>query len=197
MRRTHWKLGLGALAAGLSMMLTVSPAHAAYAGNSGAYSTSYVDGAGSLTDDFGDHFNELGNSLCYGCGESSNTDIVMLWQSILASEHLLDFHEIDGYFGSRTRAATVKWQQRHGLDDDGMVGNATWSKADDRLRWYGSTLRYRSGGHFGFVEFHRGDSSKSSDGGAYHLHKVMQGDGVYVFETGTRVYHRSKTVDHY
>ncbi|MEU1044955.1 hypothetical protein ABZ400_07355 [Streptomyces sp. NPDC005897] len=58
-------------------------------------------------------------------------------------------------------------------------------------------MRYRSGGPFGFVEFHRGDSSKNHDGGAYHLHKVMQGDGVHVFATGTRVYHRSKTVDHY
>ncbi|AXL90515.1 peptidoglycan-binding protein [Streptomyces sp. CB09001] len=195
--KKRWKIGLAALASGMATVLAVVPAQAAYSQNSGAYGTSFVDGAGSLTDDFGDHFDELGNSLCNGCGESSNTDIVMLWQSILVSEHLLDFQDVDGYFGSQTKAATIKWQQRHGLDDDGMVGDATWSKADDRLRWSGSSVRYSSGGPFGFVEFHRGDSSKYHDGGAYHLHKIMQGDGVYVFETGTRVYHRSKTVSHY
>ncbi|KUO21577.1 peptidoglycan-binding domain-containing protein [Streptomyces dysideae] len=178
-------------------MLTVSPAQAAYAGNSGAYGTTFVDGAGALTDDFGDHFEELGNSLCYGCSESSNTDIVMLWQSILAAEHLIETYDIDGYFGAQTKAATIEWQKRYGLTADGWVGDATWSKADDRLRWNGSTVHYSSGGLFGYVELHRGDTSKYHDGGAYHLHKVMQGDGVYVFETGTRIYLRSRTISHY
>ncbi|WP_437027100.1 peptidoglycan-binding domain-containing protein [Streptomyces sp. enrichment culture] len=180
----------------MSLLLAVGTAHAAYAGNSGAYSTSYVDGAGSVTDDFGDHFEELGNSLCQGCGESWGTDIVMLWQSILAAEHLLELSEIDGYFGTQTRRATVKWQSFYGLTADGKVGDKTWGKADDRLRWSnnGSTVGYISGIRYGSVTFHRGSSSKSRDGGAYHLHKVNRGDGVQVFYNGTRIHHRSKTI---
>ncbi|MEU4446945.1 peptidoglycan-binding protein [Actinosynnema sp. NPDC050801] len=190
-----WKSGFVALSAAVATVLSVSPAQADYPGNSDSYGTTFVDGDGTLTDDFGDHFEELGNSLCYGCGESSNTDIVMLWQSILVAEHYLDFHDVDGDFGSKTKAATIQWQRSRGLDADGMVGDATWSRADDRLVWVGSTVRYKSAGLFGFVELHRGDSDKYHDGGAYHLHKVMQGDGVDVYtSSGTRIFHRVKTI---
>lgn len=189
-----WNLGLGALATGLALVAAVSPAPAAYAANSGAYVTTLVDGDGAVTDDFGDHFDELGNSLCHGCGKSSNTDIVMLWQSILAAEHLMEPSDVGGDFGPVTKTATITWQRRHGLSGDGMVGDATWSRADDKLSWVGSAVRYRSGGLFGFVEFHRGDTTRSHDGGAHHLHKVMQGDGGHVFETGTRIHLRSKTM---
>ncbi|MFJ9060120.1 hypothetical protein [Streptomyces sp. NPDC102409] len=105
------------MATGLALVTAVSPAHAAHAANSGAYGTTFEDGDAAATDDFGDHFGELGNSLCRGCGE-----------------------------------------------------------------------------FFGFVEFHRGDTTKSHDGGAHHLHRVMQGDGVHVFGTGTRIHLRSRTV---
>ncbi|KUN91428.1 peptidoglycan-binding domain-containing protein [Streptomyces caeruleatus] len=197
MNSRRWKLGLVALSATIATVLPMSSAQAAYASNSGSYGTTFVDGAGALTDDFGDHFEELGNSLCYGCGESSNTDIVVLWQAILVAEHYLDFHEADGTFGPKTKAATIEWQQSRGLTADGMVGDATWSKADDRLVWVGSTVRYKSAGLFGFVELHRGDTTKSQDGGAYHFHKVMQGDGVHVYDsTGTRIFHRVKTISH-
>ncbi|MFE7380678.1 hypothetical protein ACFU9F_09965 [Streptomyces zhihengii] len=66
-----------------------------------------------------------------------------------------------------------------------------------RLVWVGSTgstVRYKSAGDFGFVELHRGDSDKYRDGGAYHLHKVMQGDGVDVYTGSTRIFHRVKTI---
>ncbi|KUO18715.1 peptidoglycan-binding domain-containing protein [Streptomyces dysideae] len=198
MNHRGWKLGLVALSAAMATVLPMSSAQAAYASNSGSYGTTFVDGGGVLTDDFGDHFEELGNSLCVGCGESSGTDIVLLWQAILVAEHYLDFHEADGYFGPKTKEATIKWQRAAGLSADGMVGNATWSKADDRLVWVGSsTVRYKSAGLFGFVELHRGDTTKYQDGGAYHFHKVMQGDGVHVYEsTGTRIFHRVKTISH-
>lgn len=197
MNRRGWKLGLVALSATIATVLPMSSAQAAYASNSGSYGTTFVDGAGALTDDFGDHYEELGNALCYGCGESSNTDIVVLWQAILVAEHYLDFQDVDGDFGPKTKAATIKWQQSRGLAADGMVGNATWSKADDRLAWVGSTVRYKSAGLFGFVELHRGDTTKYQDGGAYHFHKVMQGDGVHVYDsTGTRIFHRVKTISY-
>ncbi|MET9422143.1 MULTISPECIES: peptidoglycan-binding domain-containing protein [unclassified Streptomyces] len=194
MDKNRWKLGLGLLAAGLSALLTVTPAHAAYPGNSGAYGTTFVDGDGALTDDFGEQYGELGNSLCYGCGNSTNTDIVKLWQSILASEQLLSIDAIDGQFGPATRDATKAWQQRYGLGADGMVGDATWGKADDRLYWGSDNAVYYDSSRVGEVRLFRGDSSKYRDGGAYHLGRVRQGDAVHAFDVGTRIYFSSLTV---
>ncbi|MFC8872228.1 peptidoglycan-binding protein [Streptomyces sp. NPDC057148] len=191
--KKRWKLGLAALAPAMATVLAVSPAHAAYSQNSGAYSTSFVDGAGSLTDDFGDHFDELGNSLCYGCGESSNTDIVVLWQSILVAEDLLDFGDIDGQFGPATRNATIKWQQRYGLSADGMVGDRTWSKADDRLVWLSRVdVSYTGKYNIGAVIFNRGSTSKVTDSGAYRIDEVYQYDGVKSMR-GSRIQFRSLT----
>ncbi|WP_151771504.1 peptidoglycan-binding domain-containing protein [Streptomyces abyssomicinicus] len=189
MSRISRKLGLVIGAAGLSALLTITPAHAAYPSNSDAYGTNYVDGDGVLTDDFGEQAGELGNSLCYGCGESSGTDIVKLWQSILASEHLLSIDAIDGYFGPATRGATKAWQTKNKLAADGMVGDATWSKADDLLRWNtsGTTVTYDSP-EAGSVTLYRGDNSKYRDGGAYHLHKVIRGDAVQVFDEGYKIF---------
>lgn len=194
MSKRRWKLGLGILAASLSTLLAVGPAHAAYAANSGAYSTTFVDGGGTLTDDFGDHYEELGNSLCYGCGNSSNTDIVVLWQSILAAEDFLDLGDIDGQFGPATRTATIAWQKRYGLTADGMVGNGTWSRADDRLVWLSSANVVYSGSHqSGAVSFFRGDSSKNTDSGAYKLAAVHQYDSVKNMG-GTRIHFNSSTI---
>lgn len=36
--------------------------------------------------------------------------------------------EADGDFGPQTRWVVVRFQRRHGLDDDGIVGRKTWSK---------------------------------------------------------------------
>ncbi|GCB46627.1 peptidoglycan-binding protein [Streptomyces sp. NL15-2K] len=173
------KIGLAAIAAGLATVLAVGPAHAAYSQNSGAYGTTFVDGADKLTDDFGDHFDELGNSLCYGCGNSWNTDIVVLWQSILVAEDLLNFGDIDGQFGPGTRDATIAWQKRYGLGADGKVGDNTWSKADDKLVWLSNVdITYTGKYNSGAVVFNRGSTSKTQDSGAYRVHEVFQYDGV-------------------
>ncbi|NYV73846.1 peptidoglycan-binding protein [Streptomyces sp. UH6] len=164
---------------GLATALAVDSAHAAVHKNSGAYSTSFVDGAGALTDDFGEQAGELGNSLCYGCGNSSGTDIVVLWQSILASEEFLTLGQIDGDFGPATRDATKAWQTRYGLSADGMVGDATWSKADDRLSWLSSSrVTYTAEYGSGAVVLHRGDPNRSQDDGAYELVQVYRHSGV-------------------
>ena len=34
----------------------------------------------------------------------------------------------DGKFGPRTDAAVSRWQERHGLKPDGLVGVKTWTK---------------------------------------------------------------------
>lgn len=193
MLRKQGKIGLAAMAAALATVLATAPAQAAYSQNSGAYSTTFVDGAGKLTDDFGDHFDELGNSLCHGCGESSNTDIVVLWQSILVAEDLLDFGDIDGQFGPGTRDATIAWQKRYDLGADGKVGDNTWSKADDRLVWLSNVdITYTGKYNSGAVAFHRGSTSKTQDSGAYKLAEVYQYDGVRSMR-GSRVHFNQLT----
>ncbi|MDQ0846104.1 peptidoglycan-binding protein [Streptomyces sp. V1I6] len=172
-------LAAAAVLSGLATALAVTPAQAAVSKNSGAYSSSFVDGAGALTDDFGEQAGELGNSLCYGCGNSSNTDIVVLWQSILAAEDFLTLSEIDGQFGPGSRDATKAWQRRYGLTADGMVGDATWSKADDRLRWLSSSrVSYAASYQSGAVTFHRGDPDIAQDSGAYKVAEVYRYDHV-------------------
>lgn len=169
-----------ALAAALgSSLLVAGPVHASHA-NEGAYGTSFVDGAGALTDDFGDHYGELGNSLCYGCGDSWNTDLVIMWQTILFSEGLIGGWDIDGQFGAQTRDATRAWQRRYGLDDDGLVGNATWSKADQFLYWTnnGWVAKY-VGVNGGYVNFRRGNSAYGE--GAYQFVGAAYGSTTIYF----------------
>ena len=197
-RKIGWRLGLGTLAVGLSTLLTVAPAQA-ITGNSGVYGTTFVDGAGSLTDDFGDHFSELGHSLCNGCSDSWNTDIVVMWQAILAAEGLIGFSGIDGKFGPGTASATKQWQARYGLTADGWVGDDTWRKADSRMRWtgqeYNATATYDATGD-GHISFERGNSyshSDPGDSGAYRVTGLSRGShGVWL--GGTRIHFHKRTV---
>lgn len=45
---------------------------------------------------------------------------VKIWQIIIGVT-------VDGHFGSKTEAATIAFQQKHGLEDDAIVGKNTWS----------------------------------------------------------------------
>ncbi|MFF3691406.1 peptidoglycan-binding protein [Streptomyces sp. NPDC002187] len=187
---------LAVLAAVVSMFLLAGTANAV-PGNSGVYGTTFVDGGGILTDDFGDHYSELGNSLCNGCADSRNTDLVVMWQSILVAEGLLPASGIDGSFGPNTAAATAKWQRLYGIDDDGWVGNETWTKADDRLRWlhYNDSYEvYYDGKGSGGVYFLRGDETYQDDG-AYLLTVAQQPDlGYNFFHGGDRIQYYQRTV---
>jgi hypothetical protein len=55
-------------------------------------------------------------------------DSVGNWQSFLRGEKIY-FGAIDDDFGDATELATKKFQKKHGLKDDGVVGNFTISKA--------------------------------------------------------------------
>lgn len=82
------------------------------------------------------------------CHISSDTHnrIVMAWQYILwVRGDLSSTSQIDGIFGSGTKAATKQWQLFHGLGQDGCVGYNTWYKARygyDTKYQYGEYVRY-------------------------------------------------------
>jgi Putative peptidoglycan binding domain len=195
--RTRWKVITAALAGVLAIVLGAGVAFAA--DNHLAYGTTFVDGADALTDDFGDHYNELGHSLCNGCSDSWHTDLVVMWQAILYAEGFLSCSGIDGEFGSGTAAATKKWQSRYGLSADGIVGGATWAKADNYLAWAASTgseVHYRSAVTGGKVAFYRGTWTLYRDGGAYELDAATPNNWTTtaVFNGGNRVQFKQLTV---
>ncbi|WP_143229689.1 peptidoglycan-binding domain-containing protein [Actinophytocola xanthii] len=174
----------------------------AHPSNGGVTGSSFVDGAGALTDDFGDHRGELGNSLCNGCADSFNTDLVVLWQAILVSEGFLGYNDLDGQFGPRTAAATRSWQGLYigGSGVDGEVGNQTWSRADDFLVW-GSPVNYLDnfvvylGNNGGHVGFYRGNENLYHDSGAYELVFVQAPNaGTTWVASGSRIQFYSLTV---
>ncbi|MEU0200247.1 MULTISPECIES: peptidoglycan-binding domain-containing protein [unclassified Streptomyces] len=45
---------------------------------------------------------------------------------------------VDGYFGSDTRAAVVRFQRCVGIDDDGIIGPVTWG----RLNYWARSSSY-------------------------------------------------------
>lgn len=161
-------VAVGALVATFGVSATAS----ATPSDEGAYSTSFWDGAGALHNDFGDHYDEIGNSLCDGCANSWNTGSVRTWQAILWVEGFLSSpSDIDGKFGSGTHTATQKYQIVHDLGVDGKVGPETWEYADDQLSWVSSQTRVRYDGAKGDVMFERGNSAHGNPGGggAYRL----------------------------
>lgn len=58
------------------------------------------------------------------------SDYVTSWQKFLVSKGFLTA-EPTGYFGEKTLAATIEFQRRYGLKDDGIVGNNTINKAKE------------------------------------------------------------------
>ena len=183
-----------------TFLLGVVGTAAAHPDNSQVFGNAFVDGSDSPTDDFGEHFGELGNSLCNGCPDSFNTDLVIMWQAILAADGFLPVSEIDGQFGPITASATTRWQTRWGIDVDGEVGNQTWSKADNGLyqsSGVGGRPHYvmYNGDGSGAVTFRRGNENIANDAGAYELYTLTAQDGrTWVFSGGPRIRFNAKTV---
>lgn len=127
-----------------------------YTGRAYIYGTGYLDGdwADEGVNNVSTH--RYSNATC-------------LWQTILRADGFLAESDVDGIFGDRTHAATVRWQRDHGLYGDGSVGRDTWARAgrkvtdtgpdgDYRYGGYAGThysfavLRHRDGGKYGFYE---------------------------------------------
>ena len=87
-----------------------------------------------------------GRGLRRGCGDrrlgrrgppsadsNSHSNVVVLWQAVLVADDYLGNADLDCRFGAKTRSATKAWQRANNLDDDGIVGPQTLSKADNEL----------------------------------------------------------------
>ncbi|MEU3961166.1 peptidoglycan-binding domain-containing protein [Streptomyces buecherae] len=118
---------LGVLLVSLNLS---TPAHASVA--QGA-----IYGSGTVTDDWGDE-GPLSTT------QYSFSNAVALWQAVLYADGYLTDWAADGdcRFGAKTRTATIAWQRDRGLSADGIVGPATFGKADDRLTLSGNRVTY-------------------------------------------------------
>jgi len=58
---------------------------------------------------------------------STGNDVRRL-QRLFVMTKELDYTEIDGVFGPKTKAAVIGFQQGNGLNPDGIVGPATWAQ---------------------------------------------------------------------
>lgn len=156
MRTLRWKIAATATAVVLGIGGAVAATGVAAADPGTMTSKSFVDGLDKVTDDFGDHAAELGAPLSNRGPNSWGTDIVVVWQSILAADGYMSFEGIDGYFGKMTADATARWQADRGLDADkpGTVGHTTWAYADNSLIADDGTVDYRTPG-LGVVVFKR------------------------------------------
>ena len=61
--------------------------------------------------------------------EGSKGKAVKVWQIILG----FSGEDVDGIFGNQTRKSTEKWQKKHNLVVDGIVGNKTWKAGLESL----------------------------------------------------------------
>lgn len=172
--RTLTKLTATTVGLALGVVGAVSTAGVAAADPTIQTSTSFVDGLDQVTDDFNDHARELGAPLSDHGPNSWGTDIVVLWQAILAADGYLTYEGVDGYFGPDTAEATAAWQADRGIDADkaGTVGHTTWAYADNSLIADDGTVDYRTDG-LGVVVFERAPGPD----GHYTLVSTADADG--------------------
>ncbi|WP_129838320.1 peptidoglycan-binding protein [Streptomyces sp. RFCAC02] len=152
-----------AMAAAVAGLIMPSTAQASVA-------QGYVVGAGVITDDFGDE-GPLSTS------QNSYNNVVGMWQGILWADGYLESSDRDCMFGPVTHAATVAWQEDHGLDGDGIVGPKTFGTADDFLFWDGNEIKYDGA--------ERNLSGMYRDSQGRYYGDGVQGQIVYVSYTAT------------
>jgi hypothetical protein len=124
------------------MALGAAPAQASEAGIASP-SSGFVDGDGGTT-------NQWAGEGVLGEAYHRNSGATGLWQAFLFSQGYLGSRsDIDCHFGGNTATATANFQADNGLGDDGIVGAATFGRADDYLRFEstegGGTKYYYSG----------------------------------------------------
>ncbi|ADD41422.1 peptidoglycan-binding domain-containing protein [Stackebrandtia nassauensis] len=194
MRNRKWKIAAGIGAAALIVGGVAGVAGLANADPT-AKSTTFVDGFGNINDDWSDNHREAG-VLCDGCDNSQGTDLVHLWQAILAADGYLTDEQIDGYFGPATAKATKQWKADRGLTANGRVGNGSWTLADDYLEpdpELGDEYPIYNGETDGNVQFGRATDAT----GAYRMNVVVTSEGYEMFnssyEQGVQLFEETVT----
>lgn len=150
---------IGALAAA-TLAISATPASA-------AASDGFVRGAGSIYDDFGDE-----GTLSTSSYATSN--LACFWQNVLYAEGAIesngtaiDRSDIDGVFGANTKVATRTLQNRWGLTSDGLVGNNTFGKLDEK-RVYHPDIDGSGGVYSGKLRYLSTDSVTGQITARYH-----------------------------
>ena len=127
-------------------------------------SSGYVDGNGGST-------NQWANEGVLGEDYHRHSGATGLWQEFLYSKgYLAARSDIDCHFGSNTALATANFQADNGLSDDGIVGAATFGRADDYLTYEGV-------GTDGFKYYYSGTSTRKS----YFV--LLPSSGEFLFKT--------------
>lgn len=158
---------VGSLTA-VTLAVSASPASA-------AVSDGWVRGYDTYVGDWGDE----GSSRMSNGGGMNDSNAVCLWQKILWAEGAnetngTDFDQADvtGYFGDNTEHGTRELQARWRLTADGLVGNATFGRADNELEFVGGSTD-------------RGKTLYLSyDGDKYDFMVRRNTEGKYVFVDG-------------
>ncbi|MGW6054309.1 peptidoglycan-binding domain-containing protein [Streptomyces sp. NPDC055189] len=126
-RTTRGRTATAAMGALAAATLTISATPASAAASDG-----YIRGAGSIYDDLGDEGTLSTSSY-------ARSNLACFWQNVLYAEGateangtVIDRSDIDGAFGGNTKFATRTLQKRWGLTTDGMVGNNTFGKLDEK-----------------------------------------------------------------
>ncbi|MFI6424971.1 peptidoglycan-binding protein [Promicromonospora sp. NPDC050880] len=107
-------------------------------------SSGWVDGNGGTA-------NQWANEGVLGQNYHRNSGATGLWQAFLYTQgYLVSLSDIDCQFGPNTATATANFQAANGLSDDGVVGAATFGRADDYLTFEstegGGTSKYYHAG---------------------------------------------------
>ncbi|MGW5353796.1 peptidoglycan-binding domain-containing protein [Streptomyces sp. NPDC004031] len=124
-RRTARRLAVPLTAAAIALGVATATATPAAASNS--YNGHlYIEGSGTPGDDLNDEgaVNTTTNTV---------STVTCFWQNILYVDNYLPITGIDGSFGPQTKAATIKWQNDHGLTGDGSAGKATFAAAQAKF----------------------------------------------------------------
>jgi hypothetical protein len=163
------RIGIRRAAAAITLTVASVAAVAIGAGPAaadGSYTgQAYFRGSGGLVDDWDDE-----GVVNVSTHRVSN--VACLWQQVLSADGYLDLREVDGIFGDRTHAATVRWQRDRGLTPDGSVGRLSWAKAGNNLQDLGTdTSGYRTGHYNG------SSSGKSLRRNTAGVHQFWDSDG--------------------
>lgn len=180
-RMTRARLAAAGMGAAVVATLTVSASPA-----SASASWGYVRGVGA------EFRNDWAAEGTVSASSYARSNVACFWQYILWAEGadelgagsdtgVYDKSDIDGIFGANTTHATKNLQARWGLDDDGLVGPNTFSKADDNLVLYsGNTSNVNSE-----VIFHY-----EGDAHSFYVRRAPT-SGNYGWYEGQTLYHAS------